>query len=478
MKVEILNKEQIAKIHEASLEILERIGVIVPHDEILQRFTNNGATVDNKTKLVKIPKALVMDLISKALTKFTIYGRDLKNMAEFGVGKRNYNTSGGQALWIDNLGGKRRYTTKNNVITAVRFADALDQITIPGAMADPHELPVEWRCVEVAFEMIKNTTKPITFWLYDRTSAKYLVDLIIALRGNERDAENYPLFYPLFEPVSPLSFPFNGIDLLFETARLNMPVQIGPMAQMGLTAPITIAGTMAQENAEILAGICITQLIREGMPICYGGICHAFDMKTMQIIFSGPEQVIFSVAMSQMGKFYGLPVYINAGLTDSKNVDAQAGFESSLTLSMGVAAGADIFGHMGICGADQAASLDILIMQSEIISYIESMNREIKIGDDEFAINIIEEAGPKGSFIDKKHTFKHFKKELWFPTLLNRDSYDNWIKKGANSMEIRCRKRKEEILGTMSPEPLEKDVISDLEEIVSNAKKNLSPSNK
>jgi len=214
------------------------------------------------------------------------------------------------------------------------------------------------------------------------------------------------------------------------------------------------------------------------MPICYGGICHAFDMKTMQIIFSGPEQVIFSIAMSQLGKFYGLPVYINAGLTDSKNVDAQAGFESSLTLSMGVAAGADIFGHMGICGADQAASLDILIMQSEIISYIESMNREIKIGDDEFAINIIEEAGPKGSFIDKKHTFKHFKKEIWFPTLLDRDSYDNWIKKGATSMETRCRKRKEEILGTMSPIPLEKDIISDLEKIVSNAKKNLSLSNK
>jgi len=476
MKIEILTKEQIVKIHQASLAILEKIGVIIPHDEILQRFISSGATVDQKKCLVRIPPQLVMELLSKAGKLFTIFGRDLNKEAEFGLSKRNYNTSGGQALWLEKIGGKRRYANLNDVITAARFADALDQITISGAMADPHELPVEWRCVKVACEMIKNTTKPITFWFYDRASTKYLVDLIISLRGDEKKAQDYPIFYPLFEPVSPLSFPNKGIDLLFETAKLNMPVQIGPMAQMGVTAPVTLAGTMAQENAEILAGICITQLIKEGIPICYGGICHAFDMKTMQIIFSGPEQAIFNVAMSQMGKYYGFPVYVNAGLTDSKSIDAQAGFECGITLALGAAAGADIFGHMGICGADQAASLDILIMQSEIISYIESTNREIKIEDDDIALHIIEQAGPKGTFINKKHTFTHFKNELWFPNLLDRDSYESWIKKGSTTMETRCRKRKEEIQLTTCPEPLEKDISSDLEEIVEKAKRKLSSS--
>lgn len=477
MKVEILTKEQIVKIHQASLTILEKVGVIVPHDKILQRFINSGASVDQKKSLVRIPPHLVLELLSKADKSFTIYGRDLNKKAEFGFGKRNYNTSGGQALWLDKIGGKRRYANFNDVTTAVRFADALDQITISGAMADPHELPIEWRCVKVAYEMIKSTTKPITFWFYDKASTKYLVNLIISLRGDEKKAQNYPMFYPLFEPVSPLSFPNNGIDLLFETAKVNMPVQIGPMAQMGMTAPVTLAGTMAQENAEILAGICITQLIREGIPICYGGICHAFDMKTMQIIFSGPEQAIFSIAMSQMGKYYGFPVYVNAGLTDSKSMDAQAGLESGLTLALGAAAGADIFGHMGICGADQAASLDILIMQSEIISYIESTNRQIKIEDDDIALHIIEQAGPKGTFIDKKHTFKHFKNELWFPNLLDRDSYDSWVKKGSTTLETRCRKRKEELQLTASPEPLDKDIVSDLEKIVDNAKQSLLSSN-
>lgn len=478
MRVNILNGHQIQNIHEKSLEILEKVGISIPHKDILTFFDKEGADVDFKKNHIKIPEDLVMELLSKARRNFTLYGRDLTKKAEFGLKKRNYNTTAGQAFWIDNIGSERRYASLEDVSTGVKFADSLDQITIPGAMADPHELPVEWRCVRIAAEMIKNTTKPIYFWFYDRPSAKYLIDILITLRGDEKKVEKYPMFFPLFEPVSPLNFPFNGIDLLFETSRLNMPVMIGPMAQMGMTAPATIAGTLVQENAEILAGICITQLIKEGMPVCYGGICHAFDMKKIQIVFSGPEQVIFSIAMAQMGKHYGFPVYLNVGLTDSKRPDAQAGLECGLTLAMGVAAGADIFGHMGISGVDQASSLDMLVMQSEVISYVESLNRNINFDDETFALNIIQDVGPKGSFLEKSHTRKHFRKELWFPSLLNRDIYDTWRDKGSKSMEKRCQERKEEILAFHEPQPLDDDVLRDLNRIVQDAKKVLQKSNK
>ena len=474
MQIKILEEYQIEKIHLKSLEILENTGIYVPHDEVLLKFEDMGANVDDTHNKVKIPSELVMELMSKTGKSFTLYGRDLTKTAEFGAGKRNYNSSAGQAFWIDEFGGSRRHTTLNDVKVATRLGDALDQITIPGAMADPLEIPLEWRCIQVALEMIKNTEKPITYWFNDRPSAKQLVDLLIALRGDEKNAQKYPLFYPLFEPVSPLSFPFNGIDLLFETARVNLPVHIGPMAQLGVSAPATVAGTLAQENAEILAAICITQLVREGMPVCYGGICHAFDMKTMQIIFGGPEQAIFSIAMSQMGKHYGLPVYINAGLTDSKTIDAQAGLEVSITLSLGIAAGADIFGHMGICGMDQGASLDMLVLQSEIISYLESANRTIIFDDDTFAIDLINEVGPKGTFLTKLHTAKNIRKELWFPSLLDRKNYDKWLKAGSTDMKKRCSDRKDELLATYEPTSLENDVKQDLEKILEKAKNTLS----
>ena len=469
MLAQVLTEEQISRVHQASLDILQRVGVVVPHEEMLNRLEDAGASVERSTQRVRIPPELVMRLVETAGKKFTLYGRDISRTAPFGCGKRNYNSSSGQALWVDNAGDDRRYVTLDDVVTATRFGDALDELTIVGAMADPHEIPVEWRCVAVMAAMIKNTTKPVTFWLHDRTSAKYLVEMMIALRGDARRAAEFPLCYMLFEPISPLRFPFNGIDLLFETARLNIPVPVGPMAQMGVSAPATVAGTMAQQNAEILAGICITQLIREGMPVCYGGICHAFDMASTQTIFAGPEQAIFSVAMTQMGKHYGLPVYVNAGLVDAKCADAQAGLETGITLALGTAAGADVLGHLGICGADQGASLDILVLQAEAISYVESVMRQIDFSDDAFGVGEIEDAGPGGTFIDRTHTAEHFRRELWFPRLLDRQYYQAWLDNGAAATDERCRRRKEEILQTHVPEPLSEDVERAVDEIVAAA---------
>lgn len=473
MKTQVLNQDQVERISMASLAILEQVGVVVPHGEMLSRFADAGAEVDFGKQLVRIPPGLVMKLLNGAGKQFTIYGRDLAKKAEFGYGKRNYNTIAGEASWVDNPGCERRYATLGDVTTAARLTDALDGITIVGAMADPHEIDVKHCCVEVMAELIKNTTKPITFWFYDRASAKYLNDMAVAVRSSEKLAEEYPICYPFLEPISPLRFPFNGIDLLFEAQHLNMPVSVGPMAQMGLSAPATLAGTIAQENAEILAGICITQLVNPGTKVCYGGICHAFDMRTTQMIFSGPEQAIFGVAMTQMGKHYGLPVYVNVGLTDSKRPDAQAGLESGITLAFAAAAGADIFGHMGISGVDQASSLDMLVMQNEVISYVESTMREIDLSDDAIGLAEIEAVGPGGNFIDRDHTAEHFRRELYFPKLLDRSYYQQWIDEGAKSMEERCRARKEEILQTHEPEPVSPELEKALGEIVAAARKSL-----
>ncbi len=440
---------------------------------MLSRFAESGAAVDAQHKRVRIPPELVMRCVKEAGKKYILYGRDVSKIARFGQGGRNYNSVAGEALWVDEIGKERRYATVGDVGTAARFADALEYINIAGAMSDPHELSMNWRCVAVLAEMVRNTTKPVTLWFHDRPSAKFLVNLMIAVRGDEEKASKYPLTYAFLEPISPLRFAFNGIDLLYETARLNLPVAVGPMAQMGLSAPATIAGTLAQENAEILAGVCVVQLVRSGVPVCYGGICHAFDMKTTQLIFSGPEQAIFGVAMTQMGKHYGLPVYINVGLTDAKRPDAQAGLEAGITLALGAAAGADIFGHMGISGVDQAASLDMLVMQHETISYVESIMREIDFSEDAFGISELEQAGPGGTFIDRLHTARHFRKELWFPQLLDREYYQAWLDGGAKSMEQKCKAKKEHILKNHQPEPISDDVGKLLDEIIAAAKKEL-----
>lgn len=218
MTAQVLSQEQIRRLHAASLAILERVGVTVPHPEVLDRFAGAGAAVDRQTQRVRIPAELVERSLQTAGKRFTIYGRDLSQQAPFGAGARNYNSIAGEALWVENPGESRRYTTLDDVATAARFGDALESLTIVGAMADPHEVPVSWRCVAVMAALLRQTTRPITFWFHDRASARYLNEIILALRGSEAAAEAYPPCYPLLEPISPLRFPFHGVDLLFETA--------------------------------------------------------------------------------------------------------------------------------------------------------------------------------------------------------------------------------------------------------------------
>ena len=473
MHLAVLTEQQVERLHQASLHMLGTVGVHVPHPDVRKRLRDAGASLDEEQERVTIPQEVIEQSLERAGKSFTIYGRDRGKRAVFGEGQRNYNSIAGEALWIDDDTGKRRYASLTDVATAARLGDALPDLTIVGAMSDPHELSPEYGGVAVAAELVRNTTKPVGLWFHNRQAARFIVELLVAVAGSEEEAAQYPLTYPFLEPISPLRFPYHGLDVLYETARLNLPVPIGPMAQTGISAPGTLAGTLAQENAEILAGICMVQLIRPGTPVCYGGIPHAFDMRTTQMIFAGPEQALMAIAMTQMGKHYGLPVYINVGLTDSKTVDAQAGMEAGITLMCGALAGADIFGHLGICGVDQASSLDMLVMQHEIIGYVERFIRGIRFQEDCLGLEVIESVGPGGTFIDQEHTALNFRKELWFPRLLDRQFYDTWLKDGSRPMADRCREEKERLLAEHEHEPLPDDVDREIERVLEAARRHL-----
>jgi trimethylamine--corrinoid protein Co-methyltransferase len=471
MELKQLSREEMRRIDEASLDVLSTVGVLVPHSETLRRFAEAGAHVDMEKQLVKIPAELVRRSLASAGKEYTLYGRDESKQARFGRGERNYNSSGGQAHWLDDDTKERRFAALDDVDTASRLGDALVPINIVGAMASPHDVPTQVQDVLVLSRMVKNTTKPVTLWLLNRKSGAFISEMLIALAGSEERAAARPLTCNFLEPISPLRFPFDGIDLLYEYARFPLPVSIGPMAQAGATGPVTLAGTLVQENAEILAGLCVTQLVREGTPVCYGGIPHIMDLRTTQTVFAGPEQALMAVAMVEMGRFYGLPVYINVGLSDSKVPDAQAGIEAGITLMLGALAGADIFGHMGICGADQATSLSMLVMQSELIEYVERVMRGLTVNDETLAVDIIKKVGPGGDYLSESHTVEHMRREHWFPKLFDRDFFETWVDGGRRDMAARCREVKESLLAANEVPPLDADVEREIVRIVGAARK-------
>jgi len=467
MNVSVLTPEQIEAIDRASLHLLERVGVQLPHEETLRRFADRGAEVDFDAGRVKIPPGLVQECLDSAGKSFTIYGRDPANTAAFGVGERNYNSIAGEASWLDEDTLTRRYARLEDVRTACIVGDALPNLNVVGAMSDPQDVPSAVQDVFAVREMIRHTTKPIHFWFNTRASARFISEMLIAQAGSEQEVARRPLTYNFLEPISPLRFARDGVDLLYETARFPLPVSIGPMAQAGASAPVTLAGTMAQENAEILAGLCITQLISPGVPVCYGGIAHIFDMRTTQLVFAGPEQALMAVGFTQLGRHYGLPVYINVGLTDAKVPDAQAGMEAGVTLALGAAAGADIFGHLGICGVDQATSLTMLMMQHELIGYVERLMAGVDVTAETLATDVIERVvGGESEFLGDDHTVRHFREEHWFPELLDRRFFDAWTEDGRKSMADRCRAKLDDILATHEPEPPSEELGEELDRIV------------
>ncbi len=472
MQFSNLTQEQIADIDLAARRILQNTGVMVPHARTLELFEKAGAGVDRGGSRVRIPSELVSESLGTAGRTFTIYGRDRSKQAAFGIGKRNYNSIAGEAHWLE-PSGTRRFATLNDVVQAAQLAEVLPGLTIAGAMADPHEIPVAHRCVDVAAAMLRTTTKPITFWFHDGPSARFVCEAFAAVAGSAGEMARHPFGYPFLEPISPLRFNSAGLDVLFETARVPLPVPIGPMAQAGISAPATLAGTIAQETAEILAGLVITQLIRPGTPVCFGGIPHAFDMRTSQMIFAGPEQGLMAVALTQIGKHYGLPVYINVGLTDAKTVDAQAGLEAAATLLPGALAGADIFGHLGISGVDQAASLETLVFQHEVIQYVERFMRGFAVDAEHFALELIDELGPGGTFIDQEHTVEHFRSEVWMPSILDRQYFPTWEAAGRPDTAGVVRRRLPELLASYRPTPLADSAERDLQKVLESARKHL-----
>jgi len=178
--------------------------------------------------------------------------------------------------------------------------------------------------------------------------------------------------------------------------------------------------------------------------------------------------------MTEMGKHYGLPVYINVGLTDSKCVDAQAGLEAGASLLMGVLAGADIFGHLGIAGVDQAASLEMLVFQHEVVEYVERIARSFQVDDDLLAFDVIDAVGPGGVFIDQPHTLEHFRSQVWTPNVLDRQYWPQWHDAGRPDTLARVRQRLRELQDSYQPVPLTGDTHRDVRRVLADAKKHLS----
>jgi len=474
MQVQVLSDKEIQAIHSSTMRILRDTGVMVHHAEALELLRQAGADVQQDNKVARLPESLVMDNIERAGKKYVLYGRDPERIARFGYGDFVLMSSPGQYSWIDTDSGQRRPATVRDAHEAIKLGDALGNITIVGSMAQPEGISEAWRDVFLTAELVKGTGKPTRCWVKNGKTARYVLEIYRAVAGGETALRARPMVEAFLEPISPLQLPAHGLDIVREFARAGQPVSVGPMAMTSGTAPATLAGTLSQENAEILAGLVVTQLFAPGTPMTYGGIPHIMDPRTSICSFGSPEQGLMAVAMVQMARYYGLPVYVNVGLTDAKVPDAQAGAEKGTSLLLAALAGADTFGHCGICGTDHAGSLVWLCLDDELMEYVKRIARGFAVDAEKLAAEVIHQVGPGGNFLADEHTVRHFRKELWpAGPVWTRQSWDGWADSGKSSMGDRIREQVKQILSNHEPEPLEAGLAKEVDAIVKAAEREL-----
>ena len=473
-KYGILTEEEIKRIHDGTVQVLNDVGVRVHHDRVLDRLAEAGARVDKEARVARIDEKLLMHCLEVAGKSYILYGRDGTRTARFGYGELVTLSSPGQYSWVDPRGGSRRPPTSKETRQAIVVGDALEHIDIVGAMTQPEDIPTPIRDIYLTAELVKNTKKPTRCWIANGQTAHYILEIYKAVAGGAEELRARPQIEAFIEPISPLQMPTTGMEILLEFTALGLPVSYGPMAQASATGPATLAGTLVQENAENLAAIVITQVLRPGTPVMYGGIPHIMDPRTATISFGSPEQALMAVAMAQIAKSYGLLVYINVGLSDSKRVDAQSGLERGITFILGVLAGADLCGHFGVMGADQGASLPLLVVDNEMVAYVQRILRGFEVNEETLAVDLIKEVAPEGRYLGHEHTAAHFRRELWIPPLLwDRRDWEPWAEGGGESMAERAAQRVEEILATHELQPIEEDMAREIDAIVEAAKKEL-----
>jgi trimethylamine---corrinoid protein Co-methyltransferase len=475
-KLRLLSSHEIQMIHDASLQILCDTGVLVKHKAILQKLAEAGANVDEANQLARFSEEMVMGAIGSAGKQFILYGRDANRVARFGYGDGNMISSPGQYSWFDHHTRTRRKPMLADARSAGRLGDYLSNITIVGGMAAPADVPMEVRDVVLTAELVKNTGKPVRAFPVSSRSSYYVLEIYKLLAGGEAALRERPMTEMLLEPISPLQMPDKELDILLEFSAAGQPISIGPMAMASGTAPATLAGTLAQENAEILAGLVVVQSIAPGTPILYGSIPHLMDPRTSICSFGSPEQGLMALGLTEIGKSYGFPVYVNVNLTDSKLLDAQTGMEKIGSLLMGMMAKADLFGHAGIVGTDHGGSLSWLVADNEAVDFARRITRGFQVDDEHTAVDVISAVGPGGNFLSEPHTVRHYRKEFWLPgAIWTRESHDTWDAHGAKSFEERVIELVDEILALHEPEPLDEHIEREMDKIVQATYRELAP---
>jgi trimethylamine---corrinoid protein Co-methyltransferase len=446
-QLQLINQEQILEIHKNALEILESTGVRFEYHEALEILETAGCQVDYQTMVAKIPGNVVEDAVRSAPETFSLFDREGSFYCEFGDGQPRFNPGSSSVLVLDRDGKTSRSSTAMDLIAITKVAQAMPQIDFVSSSVVAEEAPLNLGSQLIYLTEIKHSKKPIIGGAVDEAGPKRTFELLKAVRGSEAEARKKP--YTIFDicSVSPLSYSHIGASNIIDCARLDIPIELICASIAGVTAPVSLAGALLQHTVEILAGVVLSQVVKPGTPVVYGGAPCTFNMKTTYTPMNSIEGDMIRCGYGVMGKYYGLPTHTYAALSDAKLIDYQAGFESGRSALLAVQAGFDNMSGAGGLNVIAEMSPEKLVMDAEVIGLIKHYNKGINMTGDSLAKDVIERVGAAGSFLSERHTLNHFRKEYCYDgDVLNFMDRAAWMKQGAPDIMTKAKDKVDRIL--------------------------------
>jgi trimethylamine--corrinoid protein Co-methyltransferase len=460
----ILSDDQIEEIYHGALEVLERTGVRVYHEEALELLKDAGAVVEDENR-VHIPPWLVKAGLAATPERIALTGRTGKYRIILEKDKIYFGTGSDCPFIIDPYTNERRPFTYQDIYNAAKISDALPNIDFHMSHGLTSGVPVNTYDRHQFLAMLEGCTKPLVITAVDAEGLADQYKMACTLLGGEEEFAKNPLFVIYIEPSSPLFHSKEAVAKLLYCAEKGIPAIYTPCPIAGATGPATLAGLLAQDLAECLGGIVIGQLRKEGTPIIIGGVVSILDMKTTVLSYGAPELSLLSAAYTDITKWLRLPMFSTAGCSDAKVLDEQAAIEAAISIVMAALSGANLIHDVGYLESGLVGSDDMLVMSDEIISMAKRIMRGITVDEENLALKVIDRVEPGGHYLGDKHTLKHFKEEFWFPDLMDRKRWDDWEAEGRKTMAQRVREKVIDLIENHEPDPIPDDVYAQLKAI-------------
>ena len=430
-RVNLLSEDQVDQIHGQAMLILREIGVDFLHPKALELFKAAGMPVEENR--VRFEEAFIVEQVGKAPEAFEVQARNPKNTVTIG-GNHMVNAPVYGPPFITDLDRGRRGATIEDFSNFDKLSQATPQIHCAGGTTvEPEDLPLGTRHLDMLYSHIRWTDKPYMGGVISEEAARDSIELSSIVFGGRAAIERTPAMLALVNVNSPLRYDDRMLGALLEYAAANQPVIVTPFLMAGAMSPMGLAGTIAQQTAEALAGIALIQLVRPGAPCIYGSFLTNLDMQSGSPAFGTPESALGILASAQMARHYRVPFRGGGALTSSKSPDAQAAYESMMCMWPTILGGVHFVLHAaGWLESALLASYEKFIIDVECLRMFEwILTRGIPFDEEGFAMDGIREVGPGGHHLGSEHTMRNYRTGFYRPLVSSTESFDRWNRMGA-----------------------------------------------